>query len=91
MLGSPETADSKLQYVLYLVHRLEYFREFTEEQKAKLNEIFKKRTSYFSNWVEAIDKLPDSTWTMWWLSEYDIQREEFEAKESEASDANRKK
>jgi hypothetical protein len=28
---------------------------------------------------------------MWWLSEYDIQREELEAQESEASDANRKK
>jgi hypothetical protein len=25
-----------------------------------------------------IDKLPDSTWTMWWLSEYDIHREELD-------------
>jgi hypothetical protein len=80
-----------LEYGLYLVHKLEYFREFGEEERKSLNEIYGKRTSYFSSWVEGIDKLPDSTWTMWWLSEYDIQREELEAQESEASDANRKK
>ena len=68
-----------MQYALYLVHKLEYFREFNEEEKKKLNEIYGKRTSYFSNWVEGIDNLPDSTWTMWWLSDYDIQREEIEA------------
>jgi len=76
LLTNQEAAQKQLQYVLYLVHQLEYFGEFTPEHKTKLNEIFLKQTSYFSNWVDAIDKLPDSTWTMWWLSEYDIQREE---------------
>ena len=76
---------------MYLVHKLEYFREFSEEENKRLDEIFGKRTSYFGHWVEGIEKLPDSTWTMWWLSDYDIQREELEAQETEASDANRKK
>ncbi len=76
---------------MYLVHKLEYFRELGQEERKRLDEIYGKRTSYFSNWVEGIDKLPDSTWTMWWLSDYDIQREELEAQETEASEANRKK
>jgi hypothetical protein len=74
IISNAGKAENLLQLVFYLVHRLEYYREFSSEQKAKLNEIFGKQTSYFTNWVEAIDKLPDSTWTMWWLSEYDIQR-----------------
>ena len=76
---------------MYLVHKLEHLREIGDEERKRLDEIYGKRTSYFGSWVERIDKLPDSTWTMWWLSEYDIQREELEAQETEASDANRKK
>ena len=33
-------------------------------------------TTYFTNWLEVIDKLPSSTWGVFWLSDYDIKREE---------------
>jgi hypothetical protein len=37
-------------------------------------------TTYYSDWRNEIQKLPESTWTMWWLSDYDIEREEIEEK-----------
>ncbi len=33
VIASPENAEKALQYVLYLVHKLEYFGEFTAEMK----------------------------------------------------------
>lgn len=42
----------------------------------KLNAIFGDQTTYFTNWFEAIDALPASTWGLFWLSDYDIKREE---------------
>jgi hypothetical protein len=34
--------------------------------------------------------LPESTWTMWWLSDYDIEREELEEKEEKEKELKEK-
>ncbi len=47
-------------------------------------------TTYYSDWRSEIPKLPESTWTMWWLSDYDIQREELEEKEEKEREAKEK-
>lgn len=44
--------------------------------QASLNTLYGDQTEYFGNWFEAIDKLPTSTWGVFWLSDYDIKREE---------------
>jgi hypothetical protein len=41
-------------------------------------------TTYFTEWRQELVKLPESTWSMWWLSDYDIEREELDDKEEEA-------
>ena len=38
-------------------------------------------TNYFKDWRNEVMKLPESTWSMWWLSDYDIEREEQDEKE----------
>lgn len=41
-------------------------------------------TTYFTEWREELMKLPESTWSMWWLSDYDIEREELDEKDDPA-------
>jgi len=43
-----------------------------------------KLTSYFADWRAEVMKLPESTWSMWWLSDYDIEREEQDEKDEKA-------
>lgn len=51
--------------------------------QGKLCERVGNRTSYFGNWRNDVEKLPETTWTMWWLSEDDRLREEKDLREHE--------
>lgn len=37
-------------------------------------------TTYYTEWRKQLLKLPESTWSMWWLSDYDIEREQLDEK-----------
>lgn len=41
-----------------------------------------ENTTYFGDWLGEIDRLPGSTWGVFWLSDYDVKREE-EARDGE--------
>lgn len=43
--------------------------------QAELSGLYSGQTTYFSNWVEDIEKLPESFWSIFWLTEYDEERE----------------
>ena len=45
--------------------------------------MYGEETTYFTNWVEEIDKAPESFWSVFWLSQYDQKREEEALKEEE--------
>lgn len=50
--------QDNLKEVFTLAHKLEKTGNLTEDIRAKLNEKFQDRTTYFGNWSKSIDELP---------------------------------
>lgn len=96
--GEKVPTPVEMELIFYYAHRLEFYGQLSAELKVNFNwfqTAIDKRagtlTTYFGDWRGEVVKLPESTWSMWWLSDYDIEREENEEKEEKEKEKEKEK